>query len=246
MAISRTRTSPQQEVATRLSLGRIRVTIDDLNALLDVLKHDLSEDEGVVIRFDGGHFDNPADMHQLSDVELRGLVVVSPNVQVLLSNRQAIAVGDNEACEAVYRMWARNRQTTQPPEDVHKYSGIRELKPKTRGLIVAAMSFILGLLFGSLMFGNESTPATPFPQIPITPRTITQFALIAIMIAFICYTEYLNRKSPPSYAVIIPSSLEELRKEAPLQARHRITVWVTATGIVVAAITMIATKAIWK
>ncbi|WIX75454.1 hypothetical protein QRX50_28525 [Amycolatopsis carbonis] len=100
----------------RRRLGRVHVTIDDLQALRELLDEGLADGATrTEFEFDGGSFEEPADLPKLSDAELRRIVVKSANVEVILSSTQAVAIGERHLSEAVYTRWARARQTKDRP-----------------------------------------------------------------------------------------------------------------------------------
>jgi hypothetical protein len=96
----------------RKNLGRVLVTIDDLDALIGLLRQsDPSND--LTVQFEGGYFTDPEDMRRLSDQELKKLRINVNSVQVFLDSTQAIAIGHEETCDNIYRLWARPRATKE-------------------------------------------------------------------------------------------------------------------------------------
>ncbi|MEW2504812.1 MULTISPECIES: hypothetical protein [unclassified Amycolatopsis] len=100
----------------RRQLGRVHVTIDDLEALRELLDEGLADGATrTEFEFDGGSFEEPSDLPKLSDAELRRIVVKSAKAEVILASTQAVAIGERHVSEAVYTRWARARQTKDRP-----------------------------------------------------------------------------------------------------------------------------------
>lgn len=242
MTIHRRTTSPRI-TSSRRHLGRIRVTIDDLKALQDLLAVKNKDITDIATTFDGGRFDDPNDLKYLSDLELRELTIFTPKVQIALSTRRAIAIGDEQACEDVYKLWARTRQTKLRPIDSRTYHGITELSPPVRMIIMATLGLVLGLLPSAAII--SSTQSTN-PQGSIIPTHPFSLAVVAVTLITCTYVTFLMLKKPANYAVILPTSLDEIRKDTPTHLRHKVTITVAITGVLVASITAILTKILWK
>lgn len=66
----------QREVQPHPQPGRVEVTIDDVRALLEMMNSMLPNSPAAVVYLDGGSFDRPEDLRELTDAELRTLRVV--------------------------------------------------------------------------------------------------------------------------------------------------------------------------
>lgn len=65
--------------------------------------------ELVQFSFDGGTFNDPAELKYLTDAELRTVRVASPRVHVILNQDGAAAIGDRSVVDVVYNSWALQR-----------------------------------------------------------------------------------------------------------------------------------------
>src|SRR5262245_1844875 len=120
---------PDRGMDLDVDLGRVRVTIDDLRALVQMLssfghpsgkKWRLGED--VVIKFKTGEIDSPEDLEHLSQEELNEISVQAPRLVIELSPRVAEAHGAGETCAWIYEHWAKPRQTEhRPPTKMHNW-----------------------------------------------------------------------------------------------------------------------------
>lgn len=185
------------------SLGRVRVTIDNLEALRDLL--DASQSTGAaatVLEFEGGWFDHPSDMPKLSDHALRRITVKSSEVEVVLSPTSAIAIGDPNVCDAVYTRWARQNPTRERPIPLGKF----QLFPG--GLL--AFATIVIAMSGFLL------PTDPGAEISV-PKPL----YLAIIAAFgVGAASIMTFKLPRSYAVVHALTNEEYRKQRAESNRH--------------------------
>lgn len=219
---------PQEGQTHVRSLGRVRVCIDDLAALIALL----NAESGHVARiaFDGGHFDEPADLRSLSDGELRRLVVQSDNTDVVLGPREARAIGRRPDVEAVYRLWARSRQTHMRPQSTRWRERVTDelfgafLGSLIGGLLVAYIIMTTGVV--SEMFPNASSPI------------IASLGLgVVFVIAFL--NTFLYSKTPlwqASYAVIVPFTQDELRKNMVANRYPRLSYFVAIASLIVATV----------
>lgn len=123
MTVYRVGPSEDKEQHT-VSLGKVLVTTDDLDALTDILRRKIYSPEAPAnkpgpkrhrVEFDGGHFDETSDLPTLTDEEARSLKIEGRDDQVILSAERAVAIGDKKEAEDIYKLWARSRQTKEPP-----------------------------------------------------------------------------------------------------------------------------------
>jgi hypothetical protein len=99
-------------------LGKVLVTIDDLQALLDLLHDHDAVTEDVVVECDEGEFTEAEDMRRLSDQALADLRLRVGGMVLHLSSDRAMAVGSPELVSHVETAWARLRQTKESPPQV--------------------------------------------------------------------------------------------------------------------------------
>jgi hypothetical protein len=90
----------------------VLVTIDDLEALLVIMRQTAADPTTLEVQFSGGYFTDAEDMRHLSDDELRSLKVHSDSAEVNLGPEEAVAVGSGSIPDEIYRTWARARQTS--------------------------------------------------------------------------------------------------------------------------------------
>ena len=254
MAVHRRGLPPQQTEPTRVDLGRLLVSIDDLNALMDVLKAESQESDQIEIEFDGGSIDVPEDLRSLSDAELERLTIKAVDVEVLLSSDRAVAIGDENLCSAVYKLWARARRTRAAPEMRTRrdsgYSPIRSFLAIEVLVLFATVVTVIGNYFDTSVPSGEVTRDLHRDLISTT-LNLVMGATVAGLIIFAArwlYKMYLQPtiSLPPSFAIIKPLSNDELRKEVATASRYRLTTAITITGVVVATATAIVTKLVFK
>lgn len=210
----------QSDAMTQVRFGRTLVTIDDLRALFDVLRSiEGNKSRTVVAQFDGGEFDAPEDLRELSDGELTRITLELPDVKVVLADTEAYVLGSPEVCELVCEHWAKGRRVRIFPES-RKRLVRREFLWSS-----AICAVLLGL---AALGGGLGAPSGG------------SWGALAVFLAVIllCSCGRLSF----SCAVIKPMSLEEFRKQSVESARHRRTVVVALIGIAVAAIVAFVVK----
>jgi hypothetical protein len=79
--------APREAAPHRKDLGRVLVTIDDLAALMPLLKQDAPDLE---VEFDDGYFTEAEELRTLSDMEMKSFRLKTPKVQVVLSPPSAL------------------------------------------------------------------------------------------------------------------------------------------------------------
>jgi len=220
------RVGPPQEEAPphRTELGRVLVTIDDLEALKTFLTRADTVADDIKVKFDGGHFTEPEDLRHLSDMELRSLRLETPKVQVVLNPSAAFAIGERQEAEDVYRTWARARQTQLRARPIQFYEYLLSLIP-----IVVIVPLILSLI--------PRMDRTDDPMAGTYTIYVVLMAGMAIVISAVLGRAVSAKGS--SYAIVIPLSLAEHRQMHATQKYPRRS-WIVAilAIIVTAAVTV--------
>ena len=214
---------PEQAPPHRVELGIVLVTIDDLNALLEVLNKGSSDKASETrIEFDGGYFTEPEDLRTLSDMEIRSLRLKTENIEIVLNPTDAFAVGDRQEAENVHRLWARARQI---PLKMDQKALLFAMAPvfALLGLIASSFWLVWSVMHGYVING-------PF------------LTLIAAAMGLYFLTSR-NRKDPYPCAVIVPLSLAEHRQSQSNQMYPRRGWIVAVVAVIVAMIS--AGAAIW-
>lgn len=215
---------PREVSLHRTELGRVLITIDDLAALMTHLAGYASGD--LQVEFDGGYFTEPEELRTLSDMEMRSLRLKTPNVQVVLSPTEAFAIGDHEAAEEVYRVWARPRQTKRTPS-------IR-LNSAMQNLSWTVLGFSVGVFAPVVLVIITALKRAPSPG--ITGLVIGVLALIVLVTALILAGAF-NRVRKSSYAIIEPLTLSEYRLRLSTERYPRRS-WIVAVAAIVATATV--------
>jgi len=174
------------------------------------------------IEFDGGYFTEAEELRTLSDIEVRSLRLRTPEVQVALNSSDAFAVGERQAAEDVYRLWARARQTQLRPP----------LAIPLRYHIVALTPMVLMLSFVLLIFAQVDKASLMAANGRIFAGAVGAWGLV---VSVSLWYAMLARRS--SYAVVIPLSIDEYRQNRLNQTYPR-RIWIVA--IVSAIITVIS------
>jgi hypothetical protein len=195
-------------------LGRLLVTIDDLEALIAlIVEHSPEGTDAPQMEFVGGTFTEPGDLRTLTDNELKEIEVVNSKVEVHLSDWRATAAGDRELASIVSRAWARPRQTNALPKG-------REYAIRAERVLIAVVLVIAVLLVPVLDWLKESAIHWSWAIPTLAVVTVLSRALLKQP------TRRLD-----SYAVIVPSTLDEYRKEQMLGRRQLVT-WLIATSAI--------------
>lgn len=63
----------------------------------------------VHVQFDGGYVTDAEEIRLLGDEEVASLAIKTDDIEIHLNHRQAIAIGDEQRAEDIYRLWARTR-----------------------------------------------------------------------------------------------------------------------------------------
>ena len=243
MTVYRVGPSEDKEQHT-VSLGKVLVTTDDLDALTDILRHSIYSEDAIVnkpkplrhkVEFDGGYFDEIADLPTLTDEEARSLKIEGRDVQVILSPERAVAIGDKKKADDIYKLWARSRQTKEPP---------RNRRLSDHPLVPYLMVSVL-LTFAVLATFETNRGLWAY----FVVGTLTFIPVAAFVGLIYLGLNTFQRFTPdkflrvprPSYAVIVPYSLDEYRKNKSTNRYPRLQTIITAISVVVAVLAISAT-----
>jgi hypothetical protein len=219
--------APPDAAQYRTDLGRVLVTIDDLAALMAFLTRPDEGSAAVAVEFHGGYFTEAEELRSLSDVETKILTLRTPKVQVALNPWAAVAAGDRQEAEAVYREWARSRQTRLKPSPLQLFDMMGYIVVLLIGLIVVLTFTVLAPLL------RHSSP-TAFELI------MGGVTLVPVIFLGIVIRRQDRASKPSSYAVVIPMSLHEYRQNRSNQMYPRRS-WILAIiSAIVAALSVAA------
>ncbi len=204
MVIERVDPRPQVKQFTQ-SLGHVQVTIDDLQALLGILKPmqhlDIDDnlnhrwiDLPIKFEFDGGSFTQPEELRKLSDDEIASLKIRARGVQVILNPSQAVAIGEEEECRRILGLWARGRQVPLPP--------------RTSGLPLVSY-YQLGVGIFALLFSGL---AVYFTGIWLLATVFATPGVILVGLSFMTRAAGKASAAKRTSAAIRAVSLDELRR----------------------------------
>lgn len=236
MVIKRTFKPQAAPTRDRRKLGRVQVAIDDLAVLIEILRTrggakymvkspggddvPMLYNETVAVAFDEGEFTDAEDMRQLSDANLRELRVNSGDTTVHLSPFRAEALGPTQLNDLIQNTWARSRQTKKRPPD----SSV--ILPYLVGLAIAIVSLVLTVAITVIAevpgISRLLEPPLLWLSIPVTVVGTVLITLLARLLL-----EPVQKQERSNYAVIIPLSLDELRKQE--RGRNK---WQNVSGVV--------------
>jgi hypothetical protein len=214
---------------TRRHLGRVLVTIDDLNALITIMRSEAVDPDSVQVQFNGGYATEAGDISHLSNDEIVSLKIHSDNAEVNLEPTQATAVGTDLIVAKIDNMWARTRQTEIEPDRNYVISSI--VSGVAGMLLLGAIPLALlitglegGLTYGALIF------------IPVC-------TILAIGFAVITMKNVQHARKLPG-ALIKAMTITEFRQLQNVNQYPRLTwIWaviatfIAAVAVVVAVIT---------
>jgi hypothetical protein len=223
VTVRRVGPAPQEAAQHRANLGRVLVTIDDLAALMTLLKENVAE---LVVEFDGGYFTEAEELRTLSDVEMKSLRLKTPRVQVVLNASAAFAIGERQEAEEVYRIWARARQTRLRPRPIQLSDTLKYVSTLVGFLSAVVLLFISRV---SLLGVPIDVPPGAFIIIAIG-------ALATLLLIDVLIRRADARES--SYAVVIPLSLDEHRQSRSSQTYPRRSWIVAIIATIVAAVSV--------
>lgn len=225
------------------SLGRISVTIDDLDALLEIIRtlgirkpigH--ARPQRPRVEFDGGSFDAAEELRKLSDEEMSSLRILTNDVQVLLNRSIAIAIGAHDHVDEIYNSWARKRQTTRRPQ----------MWPmRIHGLLLALSSLFafVAAAFAAVAVYTVVTDASVAMWHARSPVVNLLFSVACTIMAWLLMS---NLGAGDSYAIIEPSNHEEARKELRAERVARRAWRVSVASATIAALGVLFSMLIRK
>jgi hypothetical protein len=209
-----TRRGDQDQPSGFESLGKVLVTIDDLEALVAVIRQHSPDGAGEPqLKFFGGTFTDPSDLRTLTDREMEQIEIVNPKIEVSLASYGAYATGDADLTKIVDNTWARSRQTPDLPKS--RYRDARNEQLVTAAALAIA---VLAVPILALIWKDSLRWARGLPS-------------LAIIVAL--GRVYLRKRQRrwDTYAVIIPTTLDDYRKEQTIGKRQLVT-WLIATSAV--------------
>lgn len=240
-------------------LGRVLVTIDDLQALLDLLKkpdrllgrpvpklevlavaHDANcsgehETHGHPqhIEFDGGYFTKPSELPELTDDEARSLRINTPSVQVILSPTRAVAIGDEQAARTIYQSWARSRQTRERPASELRSTHRPNLRFLLSGILLSAfINCVASVVALGIWHSDVSGWELAFEVILLTTFVVGTTGMLAAA-SVLGYRREESRTD--TYAIIYPFNLNEYRRTQASEKYPRrqtiLAIWAIVSGL---------------
>jgi hypothetical protein len=153
----------------------------------------------------------------LTDYELEVIEVVNSKIEVSLSNWRASATGDKELAWIIDRIWARPRQTSAPTRSRGRAVWIEQV-------LAAALLVAAGLTIPVLAWLWDQSLRWSW-TLPI---------LVVVIIAGRAVVKKRTGRWD-SYAVIVPMTLDEYRKDQTAGKRQLIT-WLIATSAIAATL----------
>jgi hypothetical protein len=200
MVIKRRDTTAGKPV--RRPLGHVAVSIDDLQALIDLLAARPDVNSDVVVEFDEGHFTEGADIKELGDASLRDLRVTAGDLVVHLTDRNAEAIGPGPLVDFVHNAWSRSRQTASYPP-TWKYSQKYSYKVPTT----------IAALFGAGIIAYIGFSKT-WQLSPLEVLTMIAMAVLLTALPYLVYTSNKYAYNNASWAIIRPLTAHEVREQA--------------------------------
>lgn len=97
------------------TLGHVRVWIDDLDALKQLLEYDSPERNQVSMKFAGGLITEPEDLRRLTNAEFRAFEVASQYASIQLAPRSGAAWATSREVALAIENWAKPRRTRRFP-----------------------------------------------------------------------------------------------------------------------------------
>lgn len=212
MAIHRVGPAPDT-TPHRQNLGRVLVTIDDLDALMQLVRQNLGEGLELGIQFEGGYFTEAEDLRRLSDEESKSLKIHTADIEIHLAHSQAVVIGNEQQAQDIYRLWAR-------PRENHSGVALGTFLKTLGGLIILAGA--IAVLLGYFQVDGIDD------RLLILPACLFGGMLIYL-------GEQQHKRIPE--ARIKPISLHEHRQ---ILANNQIPRWQTIVAIVAVAVAIIA------
>lgn len=231
MVIRRIYKEPTDPAPARVPLGRIAVTIDDLRALLELLRAHPDVEGEVVVKFDGeSEFTHAEDMRELSDASLGDLRVKAGELTVSLSRGFSLAIGPAELCNFVHNSWARSLRTRQ-----------RLLRNSIPPVIRAAYGFLLlvaVIVIGAGLY-QDATATDRDRDGVVESGGLSSLIFGGFIILFVIVFLILGalNEAKRDLVFLIPFTMDEMRKNRQIKSQ------VPAWSLVVAVVALIASVA---
>ncbi|MFJ8910836.1 hypothetical protein [Amycolatopsis sp. NPDC102389] len=215
------RRAPNDRPDEYTTLGRVRVTIDDLEELADLLNtaHGPSE-VWPKYEFVNGTFDRPVDLANLREDELSFIEVKFEDVEIILSSTHAGMYGSKDSCAMVKERWSSMRQTEDRP--------ILRRDSKRLGIILIS-AILLVLNYVALISGWYRVAYPAWYGVTTGVGTVLVLA----------YSSFKVSRRPSSYAFIFPGSYSEFRRESGVRKRHSQAILASYAAILLAVISIV-------
>lgn len=211
-------------------LGRLLVTVDDLDALLALMTPSARKAAKPRVEFVGGSFDSGSDLQKLSDNEMLSLRVLNKDVQVVLNNTAALAVGTEQSVDDIDRLWARSRQTKRS-------SNALQRQRSTPHFWLSVVIMISAINFSAIsLLGSITGIQTPLFS-NISPIANLMLGLLCAILG-LALSIYL-RAGPSTYAIVTPLSHAEIRNHNREELFPRRAWIVSIISVTVAAISVL-------
>jgi len=210
MTVTR-RSSRAEERPQSTSLGRVLVTIDDLRALCDLLRTEQFTGDSQtmvqpVMEFRGGTFDDPDDLQQLTDDELKHITVKARRMEIVLSLHTARMIGTRDLSEQVGSSWARSRQTKRRPTLNRGARWRTRAANLCKGLIGVGVLSAIGVLIVAGYAKSEGL--------------LWWHGILFLALWISGVTWFMIDEEEKEYAVILPVTLAQSRVDDQSRQRH--------------------------
>jgi hypothetical protein len=222
VAVHRRGIDPAATPTPTQSLGHVLVTIDDLRALIELIKSHDGKSLPVEIEFSGGSLDEADDLRELSDIEMSRITLKTSEMEIELSDIRARCVGDLDVATLVYNRWARPRQL--------RGGSIRLRRAKQSWFWVALFGLLTVLLWISYLSDIFASDRSSL----LSAVFCTAFCLVVIVVEFRSVGRLQSAK-------IYPGTLDEYRKEQLGGKRQLITWLIAISAVSVSIISVLVT-----
>jgi hypothetical protein len=213
----------------RVDLGRILVTIDDIESLMTYLGRNEEDSDNIVVEFNAGYFTKAKDLSKISPAELDLLLLKNSKVQVILNTYSAAAIGDFQEAQGVSNSWAESLETKQKPPRVRK-DEIATIISASVLLILSVIAFAAFLLTQNVYLKVAQWYL----------RIGSAFSLLGVLVLGLSiYILYIwdKRFKKSSYAIVVPHTRDEYRRNE-LSQKYPRRAWIVA--IIAAAIAAVS------
>jgi hypothetical protein len=239
---------PPDDKQVELPLGPVRVTIDDLSALLSII----AEVTGCAqprVKFgpDAGFFTAARDLRDIPK-ELRAWFEIStPELTVTLAGNTTEARGNWEHAVAIRERWARPRRTSRGPGYVKPDQTPRQRPSWKHRIRLAAAQLVALSAFAYLCFQMYWTSHLPTPISPplymqlfsinLHILKVGPYIVLPLSIIFLIQAIRARRKAiSRGWARILPVTLEQFKSRPDLRGLLQLAPVVTPAIAVVVSI----------